>query len=71
MTVFKEQAENTKMPVYNIYNQQDNTIYLGQVKWNANWRKYCFHPVDDTVFDAYCLMYLVEFMKELQNEKGN
>ena len=35
---------------------------LGQVRWYAPWRRYCFMPATATVFDASCLSEIVEFI---------
>lgn len=29
--------------------------YLGTIKWFGRWRKYCFFPGRDTIFDDKCL----------------
>lgn len=32
-----------------------NGRMLGVIKWYPNWRKYCFHPEINTLFDAQCM----------------
>lgn len=39
-----------------------NGCKLGQIKWYAAWRKYCFLPEEGTVFDAKCLLEIVSFI---------
>ena len=34
---------------------------LGRIAWKGTWRKYCFYPSDDTVFDAQCLQKILLF----------
>jgi hypothetical protein len=45
--------------------------FLGDVKWYAPWRKYCFFPGYslDLVFDANCLNEIREFMNRLMAER--
>lgn len=35
---------------------------LGSVKWFARWRKYCFFPAADCVFEETCLREIAEFI---------
>ncbi len=34
---------------------------LGTVKWFSHWRKYCFFPDMETLFDPDCLFTIAEF----------
>jgi hypothetical protein len=59
-----------------------NGICLGKVKWWAHWRRYCFFPEPNMLFDCNCLWDIADFVagntteqKEIQkqrkkNEKG-
>jgi hypothetical protein len=38
-----------------------SAIYLGTISWYAPWRKYCFYPKGDTVFDDSCLHDIASF----------
>jgi hypothetical protein len=38
---------------------------LGQVKWFGNWRKYCFSPFADTVYEEVCLREIAFFGEQL------
>lgn len=35
---------------------------IGTVKWFARWRKYCFFPAADCVFEETCLGEIAEFI---------
>ena len=37
---------------------------LGQVRWFAQWRRYCFYPNTGTIFDGECLAELAAFCAE-------
>lgn len=39
-------------------------IVLGQIRWRPTWRKYCFYPLPDRLFDTQCLRDIGEFMSE-------
>lgn len=38
-----------------------NKAMLGYVKWYSPWRKYCFMPLDTTIFDNKCLAEISEY----------
>jgi hypothetical protein len=42
---------------------------LGQVKWYANWRRYCFFPIEDSLFDASCLKEIEDFITALMDAR--
>ncbi len=35
---------------------------LGVVKWYAPWRRYCFFPLTDTLFDYGCMSEIATFV---------
>jgi hypothetical protein len=39
-------------------------LYLGEIKWYAPWRQYCFAPIPYSLFDHSCLMELAEFCND-------
>jgi len=34
---------------------------IGQIAWLGKWRKYCFFPALDTVFEQVCLREIADF----------
>jgi hypothetical protein len=51
---------------------------LGKISWYSNWRQYCFSPAPDTVFSSGCMTDILDFIKQLKeqreqtkNDKGN
>jgi len=42
---------------------------LGFVKWFSAWRRYTFHAVGETVFDASCLADIAGFLNSLMIER--
>lgn len=68
LNAYIEEIEGRKTPIYYIYSKLDETVLLAEIKWYAPWRKYCFFPEDDIVFDNKCLKEILDFINFL-NEK--
>lgn len=71
--LFKEQidfAQQHKTHKYDIISKSDSTL-LGQVKWNPQWRQYCFYPEIEyeTQWSQDCLEDLSLFIMELKEER--
>jgi hypothetical protein len=43
-------------------------VYLGLVEWRPSWRKYCFYPQADTVFDEKCLAEITDHLRRAMAE---
>jgi len=41
---------------------------LGEIRWYAPWRKYCFYPQSETVFDKGCLRDIADFCENRTEE---
>lgn len=66
--IIESKQENKKTNIYYIYTDEDKEILLGRVKWYSPWRKYCFYPEDNIVWDNKCLTELVEYLNKLNYE---
>lgn len=42
---------------------------LAVIKWHSSWRKYCFFPAENTIFDTSCLAEIVKFICDLMVER--
>lgn len=42
---------------------------LGQVRWNGQWRQYCYFPCGDCVYSGGCLRDVAEFLAGLMAER--
>jgi hypothetical protein len=42
---------------------------LGNVRWYAPWRQYCFLPIGGAVFSTGCLNDIIDFIKQLTEER--
>lgn len=47
-----------------VWDVLSGVVRLGEVKWYAPWRRYCFYPDRETLFDRNCLCEVVEFIDE-------
>jgi len=44
--------------------QQEQYVGLGKVKWFGAWRRYCFFPAEQTVFEQDCLRDIANFCEQ-------
>jgi len=58
-----------KTPIYYIWTF--NNVCIGEIKWYAPWRKFCFHPYDETVWSNDCLLCVIDFITTINNEYYN
>lgn len=55
-----------KTLIWEVTNQGNARI--GIVKWYAPWRKYCYFPGDDTLYDKECLAEISAFLDKVNRE---
>jgi len=60
---FTQVGDTGKTKIFNVCPVSGNPL-LGQVKWYAPWRKYCFYPSPVCVFDTGCLQLIADFCKD-------
>ena len=65
---FELAEQKTKTSVFNII-AKEGDLHLGKVKWFASWRKYCFFPAENTIFETQCLSDIISFITDLMNER--
>src|SRR5678815_689340 len=51
-----------KTKVWNVVNTGGGTV-LGSVKWWPAWRRYCFFPGHETVYDKSCMREVAAFLE--------
>ncbi len=61
----KEHKEKTL--VWGCYSTMGGTE-LAEIKWYPAWRKYCFFPVANTIFDKDCLEDILRFIDQANAE---
>ena len=60
--------EGDKTNQYLVVSKKTSTP-LGFVKWYGAFRKYCFFPADQTIFDPSCLRDIINFINFLMDER--
>lgn len=68
ITVKEIKEPGRKTPIYCLSNSQ-NDYFLGMIKWNPGWRKFCFYPSIDTLFDNQCLLDISNFIKNITEKE--
>lgn len=64
--ISEKRIEGRKTPILNIIGACGED--LGQIKWYGAWRKFCFYPGNDTIWDNKCLENLLNFINEYNSE---
>lgn len=64
--ITKSNYEGRKTPIYYIF--EFNTNCIGEIKWYAPWRKFCFYPDKDTVWDSKCLLEVLQQLDKINDE---
>lgn len=54
--------------VWRVISIQSGTL-LGGIKWYPAWRRYCFFPLNDMLFDANCLWDIADFVARMTAEQ--
>lgn len=52
-----------KTRIWSVVNREGQ-VPLGEVRFWPKWRKYVFFPVQETLFDSYCLTVIANFLRE-------
>lgn len=61
--IYEYIIKNQKTPILRIFSKNGISSFLGEIKWYGAWRKFCFFPHDNTIWDNKCLNDLTEFLK--------
>ena len=67
--ISEEVVVGRKTPILHIHSNEG--YYLGDIKWYGAWRKFCFYPTQDTVWDEKCLAELLNFLEQYNREWRN
>ena len=51
-----------KTEIWGVFDEGYNP--LGEIRWWSSWRRYTFHPMDGTLYGAFCLQTLSKFCDE-------
>lgn len=64
--ITEEILPNRKTPIYNIIN--NNNLKIGQIRWYGPWRKFCFYPDSDTIWDNKCLQDVLNIINDYNSK---
>lgn len=64
--IYEKRIEGRKTPILKILGAYSED--LGEIKWYGAWRKFCFYPSTDTIWDNKCLEELLKFINEYNSE---
>lgn len=56
-------GHNPKTSIFSVFTL-DDSVWLGDIKWAATWRKYAFFPQPDTFYEETCLKGISDFIIE-------
>lgn len=62
-----ETPPDRKTKIWKVVNREYGS-HVGTIKWYSPWRKYCFFPVTNTVFEEICLGDIAAFLEEKKKE---
>lgn len=63
-TITKHIVLKRKTPIYYIFSKLSATC-IGTIKWYGAWRKFCFFPENETIWDTKCLLQLQTCLDEI------
>lgn len=61
LTINKVTPKCKKTDVYLVSSNHSGDI-LGEIKWYAPWRRYVFHPKEETLYSHDCLEEIAQFI---------
>lgn len=71
--IIKETQVNRKTPILHICSKLSRDE-IGIIKWYGAWRKFCFFPYPETIWDEKCLMalnnFLIQYNKDWREKNG-
>ncbi len=61
-------SDSGKTVIYNVLEKRYSSI-LGQIRWFAPWRQYCFYPKTSSVYDHSCLTAIGKVLAALMDDR--
>lgn len=55
----------TKTKNFLVHSKKDNSA-LGEIHWYPSWKRYCFYPAANTIFDSKCLADIQNFIEKIK-----
>ena len=69
ITIIERIISGRKTPIYTLMSNYSESE-IAQIRWFPKWRKYCFYPNDDTVYDEKCLRTIQSYLHFLNFYKS-
>lgn len=66
---FKLKEHKPKTEVYSVLTRSHDEL-IGEMRYFAKWRQYCFFPIKDTVYSKECLGDLLLFIQDVLEREG-
>lgn len=61
-------SDSGKTSIFDVFSGDQ---MLGEIRWYAPWRRYCFYPKDNTLFDRNCLLEVIAMIdQQMQARRG-
>lgn len=76
--IYSRKIKGRKTLIYDIFSLKEKVpdvtsiftdVHLGQIKWYGAWRKYCFFPNKETIWDNKCLEQIIDFLNTINKKK--
>lgn len=64
---FRQIKDTGKTKAWTVHSP--GAVFLGDVSWYSQWRRYVFFPNDGMLFDADCLRNITEFIEARMKER--
>jgi hypothetical protein len=61
-------VKGRKTDVWDVANRQSD-VKLGEVRWYAQWRQYCYFPSIRAVYSKGCLTDIADFIQRAMRER--
>lgn len=58
----EDKSKDKKTDVFGVFSQMHG-YHLGEVRWYAPWRRYCFYPALLSILDVNCLGEVIKFIQ--------
>lgn len=69
ITIIEKVVSGRKTPIFILMSNYSESE-IAQIRWFPKWRKYCFYPNSDTVYDEKCLKTIQSFLHFLNFYKS-
>lgn len=69
ITLQQDESFNGKTKKFFVFSKLSHA-YLGIIKWYSPWRRYCFFPDTDTLYDRFCMVEISQALHDLMQQRN-